>query len=97
MDALNKTAKEQQAEEQEQDNAVTNLNQLAIDGKIDPIIGREEDIHYISEILAKKKKNNVMLLGLPGSGKTALAEGLALGIVNKTVHPSLFEKNRIHD
>lgn len=93
MDALNKTAKEQQAEEQEQqDNAVSNLNQLAIDGKIDPIIGREEDIHYISEILAKKKKNNVMLLGLPGSGKTALAEGLALGIVNKTVHPSLFDK-----
>jgi ATP-dependent Clp protease ATP-binding subunit ClpA len=92
LDAFNKQGTKKEETSSEEENAVTNLNELAIQGRIDPIIGREQDIHYISEILAKKKKNNVMLLGLAGSGKTALAEGLALGIVNKTVHPSLFDK-----
>lgn len=77
---------------EDEDGTVTNLTQMAIDGKIDPVIGREEDIHYISEVLSKKKKNNVMLLGKPGVGKTVLAEGLALAIAERTTHPTLFDK-----
>lgn len=72
--------------------ALINLNELAEKGEIDPLIGRDTDIINISEILAKRKKNNVMLLGKAGVGKTAISEGLALGIVNKTVHESLFDK-----
>lgn len=77
---------------EEMPDALTNLNELALAGKIDPVIGRDEDIHYISEILAKKKKNNCMLRGKPGVGKTAIAEGLALSIVNKETHESLHDK-----
>lgn len=61
-----------------------NLNLLAKKGKIDPIIGREKEIERVSEILCKRKKNNAILIGEPGVGKTAIAEGIALSIVQKT-------------
>lgn len=61
-----------------------NLNILAKNGKIDPIIGREKEILRVSEILCKRKKNNVILVGEAGVGKTAIAEGIALSIVNQT-------------
>lgn len=58
--------------------------ELASDGYLDPVIGREIEIHEITEILARKKKNNVVLLGDPGTGKTSLIEGIALAIVDGT-------------
>jgi len=58
----------------------TNLNQLAIDGKIDPVIGRAEETNEIIEVLARRNKSNVLMIGDPGVGKTAIAEGLALAI-----------------
>jgi len=54
-----------------------NLNQLARQGKIDPVIGREEEIRRVLQILSRRKKNNPMLLGEPGVGKTAIVEGMA--------------------
>lgn len=95
LDALQSDTTESKTktkQKDEEESVVTCLNDLVAEGRIDPVIGREEDIHYISEILSKKKKNNVMLLGKPGTGKTALAEGLALAIVNKQTHPSLHDK-----
>jgi ATP-dependent Clp protease ATP-binding subunit ClpA len=59
-----------------------NLNVEAADGRIDPVIGRENEIIEISEVLARRKKNNVIIVGEPGVGKTAIAEGLARNIVN---------------
>ncbi len=63
----------------------TNLNKLATDGKIDPVIGRNYETNEIVEVLARRNKNNVLLIGDPGVGKTAIAEGLALSITLKTV------------
>ena len=54
-----------------------NLNQLAKDGKLDPVIGRDEEIRRILQILSRRTKNNPILVGEPGTGKTAIAEGLA--------------------
>jgi ATP-dependent Clp protease ATP-binding subunit ClpA len=62
-----------------------NLNKQAIEGTIDPVIGREYELDEIAEVLAKRNKSNVLLIGDPGVGKTAIAEGLALNIVNGTV------------
>jgi ATP-dependent Clp protease ATP-binding subunit ClpA len=61
-----------------------NLNKKATDGKIDPVIGRDYELTEISEVLARRNKSNVLLVGDPGVGKTAIAEGLALSIINKT-------------
>jgi ATP-dependent Clp protease ATP-binding subunit ClpA len=63
----------------------TNLNKLAINNKIDPVIGREIETGEIIEILARRNKCNVLMIGDPGVGKTAIAEGLALSIVNEYV------------
>jgi ATP-dependent Clp protease ATP-binding subunit ClpA len=63
----------------------TNLNKLAEEGKIDPVIGRTQETTDIIEILARRNKSNVLMVGDPGVGKTAIAEGLALSIVTKTV------------
>ena len=60
----------------------TNLNIEASEGRIDPVIGRIEELNDISEVLARRKKNNVIIVGEPGVGKTAIAEGLALNIIN---------------
>jgi ATP-dependent Clp protease ATP-binding subunit ClpA len=69
-----------------------NLNKDAAAGDIDPVIGRDKEITDTVEILARRKKNNVIYVGEPGVGKTALAEGLALKIVNKEVPTALQEK-----
>lgn len=69
-----------------------NLNQLAIDGKLDPVIGRDEEIRRILQILSRRTKNNPMLVGEPGTGKTAIAEGLAHRIVSGDVPDNLKSK-----
>ncbi len=69
-----------------------NLNQLARDGKLDPVIGRDEEIRRILQILSRRTKNNPILVGEPGTGKTAIAEGLAHRIIDGDVPENLQEK-----
>ena len=70
-----------------------NLNQLANDGKLDPVIGRDEEIRRVLQILSRRTKNNPMLVGEPGVGKTAIAEGLAHRIIQGDVPENL--KNKV--
>ncbi|PCJ27044.1 MAG: Clp protease ClpC [Flavobacteriales bacterium] len=74
------------------DNFGRDLTKYAEDGKLDPIIGREKEIERVSQILSRRKKNNPILLGEPGVGKSAIAEGLALRIIQKKVSRVLFGK-----
>ncbi len=74
------------------DKYAKNLNKLADDGKLDPVIGRDEEIRRILQILSRRTKNNPMLVGEPGVGKTAIAEGLAHRIVQGDVPENLKEK-----
>ena len=69
-----------------------NLTELAKEGKIDPVIGREDELIEITEVLARRKKNNVIIVGEPGVGKTAIAEGLALMITEGKVPKNLEKK-----
>ncbi len=69
-----------------------NLNQLAKDGKLDPVIGRDEEIRRILQILSRRTKNNPILVGEPGTGKTAIAEGLAHRIIDGDIPENLKEK-----
>jgi ATP-dependent Clp protease ATP-binding subunit ClpB len=69
-----------------------NLNQLAADGKLDPVIGRDEEIRRILQILSRRTKNNPILVGEPGTGKTAIAEGLAHRIIDGDVPENLKDK-----
>ncbi len=74
------------------DNFGRDLTKMAEDNKMDPIVGREKEIERVAQILSRRKKNNPILIGEPGVGKTAIAEGLALRIVQKKVSRVLFEK-----
>ncbi|NNK28237.1 MAG: ATP-dependent chaperone ClpB [Flavobacteriaceae bacterium] len=69
-----------------------NLNQLASDGKLDPVIGRDEEIRRILQILSRRTKNNPILVGEPGTGKTAIAEGLAHRIIDGDIPENLRDK-----
>ena len=77
------------------DNFGRDLTQLAIDRKLDPVIGREKEIERVSQILSRRKKNNPVLIGEPGVGKTAIVEGLAIRIIEKKVSRALFDKRII--
>ncbi len=74
------------------DNFGRDLTKSAEDGKLDPIVGREKEIERVSQILSRRKKNNPILIGEPGVGKSAIAEGLALRIVQRKVSRVLFNK-----
>jgi ATP-dependent Clp protease ATP-binding subunit ClpC len=74
------------------DNFGRDLTKLAEDGKLDPIVGREKEIERVSQILSRRKKNNPILIGEPGVGKTAIAEGLALRIIQRKVSRVLYNK-----
>jgi len=72
----------------------TNLTRLAAEGKLDPVVGREKEIERVVQILGRRSKNNPILLGEPGVGKTAIAEGLAQRIVNKNI-PDILEDKQV--
>ena len=77
------------------DNFGRDITKLAESGTLDPIVGREEEIERVSQILSRRKKNNPILIGEPGVGKTAIVEGLALRIVQRKVSRVLFDKRVI--
>lgn len=77
------------------DNFGRDLTQLAEEGKLDPVVGRKKEIERVSQILSRRKKNNPMLIGEPGVGKSAIAEGLALRIIQRKVSRILFNKRII--
>jgi len=74
------------------DNFGRDITKLAEEGKLDPIVGRETEIERVSQILSRRKKNNPILIGEPGVGKTAIVEGLALRIIQRKVSRVLFDK-----
>jgi ATP-dependent Clp protease ATP-binding subunit ClpB len=97
IDELRKGERVTSASAEETYNALNkyakNLNQLANDGKLDPVIGRDEEIRRVLQILSRRTKNNPMLVGEPGVGKTAIAEGLAHRIIQGDVPENL--KNKV--
>jgi ATP-dependent Clp protease ATP-binding subunit ClpC len=74
------------------DNFGRDLTKVAVEGNMDPVIGREKEIERVSQILSRRKKNNPLLIGEPGVGKSAIAEGLALRIIQKKVSRVLYNK-----
>ncbi|MEI7812714.1 MAG: ATP-dependent Clp protease ATP-binding subunit [Ignavibacteria bacterium] len=76
------------------DNFGRDLTKLAIEDKLDPVIGREKEIERVTQILSRRKKNNPVLIGEPGVGKTAIAEGLALRIIQRKV-PRILQDRRV--
>jgi ATP-dependent Clp protease ATP-binding subunit ClpC len=78
------------------DNFSRDLNKLAEQGKLDPVIGREKEIVRIAQILSRRKKNNPIILGEPGSGKTAIVEGLAILIVTGNCPKNLLDKRIVN-
>jgi len=87
-----KTSPKEKSKSPNLDHFSRDLTQLAREGKLDPIIGRDNEIQRVAQILSRRKKNNPVLIGEPGVGKTAIAEGLAMRIVNQQVSPVLFGK-----
>ena len=77
------------------DNFGIDMTRAAAEGKLDPVIGREKEIERIAQILSRRKKNNPVLIGEPGVGKSAIVEGLALRIVQKRVSRILFDKRLV--
>ena len=78
------------------DNFGTDLTKAAIEGKLDPVVGREKEIQRVIEILGRRKKNNPILIGEPGVGKSAIVEGLAQLIATKHTSPMLFNKRIVN-
>ena len=74
------------------DNFGIDLTKAAEEGRLDPVVGREREIERLAQILSRRKKNNPVLIGEPGVGKSAIAEGLALRIIKKNVSRVLFNK-----
>jgi len=74
------------------DNFGRDLTKLGLEDKLDPVVGREKEIERVAQILSRRKKNNPVLIGEPGVGKTAIAEGLALRIIQKKVPRTLHDK-----
>ena len=72
----------------------SNLTQMAVDGKLDPVVGRQKEIERVIQILGRRTKNNPVLIGEPGVGKTAIAEGLAQRIANNDI-PDILEDKRV--
>jgi ATP-dependent Clp protease ATP-binding subunit ClpC len=77
------------------DNFGRDLTELAEEGELDPIIGREKEIERVAQVLSRRKKNNPVLIGEPGVGKTAIAEGLAMRIVERKISRVLYDKRII--
>jgi ATP-dependent Clp protease ATP-binding subunit ClpC len=78
------------------DNFSTDLTQAALEGKLDPVVGREKEIQRVTEILSRRKKNNPILIGEPGVGKSAIVEGLAQLIAKHRTSPILFNKRIVN-
>ncbi|MDR0756406.1 MAG: ATP-dependent Clp protease ATP-binding subunit [Tannerella sp.] len=78
------------------DNFGTDMTKAAAEGKLDPIVGREKEIQRLAQILSRRKKNNPVLIGEPGVGKSAIVEGLALRIVQRKISRALFDKRVIN-
>lgn len=78
------------------DNFSTDLTQAAAEGKLDPVVGREREIQRVIEILCRRKKNNPILIGEPGVGKSAIVEGLAQLIASRHTSPVLFNKRLVN-
>ena len=77
------------------DNFSVDLTQAALEGKLDPVVGREREIQRVIEILGRRKKNNPILIGEPGVGKSAIVEGLAQMIAQHKTSPMLFQKRLV--
>src|SRR5690554_1497980 len=77
------------------DNFGTDITRAAIENRLDPVVGRENEIERIAQILSRRKKNNPVLIGDPGVGKSAIVDGLALRIIEKKVSRALFDKRVI--
>jgi ATP-dependent Clp protease ATP-binding subunit ClpC len=77
------------------DNFGTDITRAAMENRLDPVVGREKEIERIAQILSRRKKNNPVLIGDPGVGKSAIVDGLALRIVQKKVSRALFDKRII--
>lgn len=86
------TAKSNSSDTPVLDSFGTDMTKLAAEGKLDPVIGRDTEIERLSQILSRRKKNNPVLIGEPGVGKSAIVEGLALRIVKHKVSRALFDK-----
>ena len=93
--AAQKTAKKPDNNTPVLDNFGTDMTKAAEEGRLDPVIGREREIERVAQILSRRKKNNPILIGDPGVGKSAIVEGLALRIVQKKVSRILFDKRVI--
>ena len=87
-----KTATKEKSKTPVLDNFSTDLTQAAVDGKLDPVVGREREIQRVVEILGRRKKNNPILIGEPGVGKSAIVEGLAQLIAQRKTSPMFFNK-----
>ena len=86
------SSKEQRSKTPVLDSFGRDLTQMAIENKLDPIIGREKEMERVVQILSRRKKNNPVLIGEPGVGKSAIVEGLAIRIANKKIPRTLYNK-----